>query len=60
MMIIAQPLRGRNLKDEKGNAGQSKHPKEECGSQTCEADEKIELGGNSNMTRSPKTIDAKK
>jgi hypothetical protein len=38
MMIIAQPLRGRNLKDEKGNAGQSKHPKEECGSQTCEAD----------------------
>ena len=28
MMIIAQPLRGRNLKDEKGNAGQSKHPKE--------------------------------
>jgi len=48
------------LKDEKGEAGQSKRPKEECGSQTCEADEKIELGGNSNMTRSPKTIDAKK
>lgn len=60
MMIIAQSLRGRNLKDEKGKPVKVNIPKKNVALKHARQMKKIELGGNSNMTRSPKTIDVKK